>query len=33
MTIYETILNNKEYLEDARKVDTFHFIADGKWDW
>ena len=31
--LYETILNNKEYLKLADKIGKMKFITDGKWDW
>lgn len=33
MTIYESILNNQEYLDLVKKIENTKFITDGKWDW
>lgn len=33
MSIYETVLNQKEYLEVTEKIGKIKFITDGKWDW
>lgn len=33
MTIYESILNNQDYLKIMKKIDKIKFITDGKWDW
>lgn len=33
MSMYEKLLNNKEYLELTEKIGHLKFITDGKWDW
>lgn len=33
MSMYENLLNNKEYLELTEKIGRLKFITDGKWDW
>lgn len=31
--LYESILNNQEYLDLTDKIGQMQFITDGKWDW
>ena len=33
MDMYEKIMMDEEYNGYMRKIDTLHFIDDGKWDW
>lgn len=33
MEIYNKILNNKNYLDLVKKIESIRFITDGKWDW
>lgn len=33
MNLYDSILNNNEYLELVKKIEDIKFITDGKWDW
>lgn len=33
MYLYDKVLNNKEFLDTAKKIESIKFITDGKWDW
>ncbi len=33
MDMYEKLLKNQNYLEIVKKIESFRFITDGKWDW
>lgn len=33
MNVYETILENKDYVMLVKKIESTKFITDGKWDW
>lgn len=33
MLLWEKVLNNKKYIKTVNKIETIHFITDGKWDW
>lgn len=33
MSLYDKVLNNKEYLDVVKKIESMKFISDGKWDW
>ncbi len=33
MLLWEQVLHNKEYREVVKKIESIHFITDGKWDW
>lgn len=33
MKLYDSVLNNTEYLELVKKIEDIKFITDGKWDW
>lgn len=33
MKVYDKIMHNQAYLENAKKISEYHFISDGKWDW
>ncbi len=33
MSIYDTLLSNKEYLKLVDRIEQIQFITDGKWDW
>lgn len=31
--MYEKVVMDEEYVACMKKIDTIHFITDGKWDW
>ena len=33
MSLYDTLLNNKKYLNTVNKIEKIKFITNGKWDW
>lgn len=33
MCLYNKILNNKDFLDTVKKIESIRFITDGKWDW
>ena len=33
MSLYADLLKNEEYLRIVGKIESMHFITDGKWDW
>ena len=33
MSLYDTLLNNKKYLNTVKKIEKIKFITNGKWDW
>lgn len=33
MSIYQSILNNRKYLDTVKQIDDMKFITNGKWDW
>lgn len=33
MILCDSVLNNNEYLEVVKKIESIKFITDGKWDW
>lgn len=33
MKLYESVLNNPDYLSATRKIENIHLITNGKWDW
>ena len=33
MNLYNTILNNNEFLDTVKKIENIKFITNGKWDW
>jgi len=33
MVIFKHLLQNEEYLNVVRNIETMHFISNGKWDW
>lgn len=33
MSLYDKIINNKEYIDTVKQIENMKFITDGKWDW